>query len=81
MPCYARRMNSLIKLEEEIENIEHKFQNHQQLVKQWFEQKKSCPRNFEIGDLVLKWDKVHEDPGKHTKFHNLWLRDFVNLTS
>ena len=58
-------MNSLIKLEEEIENIEHKFQNHQQVVKQWIEQKKSFARNFEIGDLVLKCDKAHEDRGKH----------------
>ena len=29
--------------------------------------------NFEIGDLVLKWDNPHENKGKHTKFKHLWV--------
>jgi hypothetical protein len=33
-------------------------------------------KNFEIGDLVLKWDRVNEPKGKHTKFQNLWLGPF-----
>jgi hypothetical protein len=31
---------------------------------------------FEVGDLVLKWDKSHEEKGKHTKFQKLWLGPF-----
>ena len=30
-----------------------------------------------MGDLVLKWDKVHEEKGDHTKFQKLWLGTFV----
>jgi hypothetical protein len=26
-----------------------------------------------VGDLVLKWDRVNEPKGKHSKFQNLWL--------
>jgi hypothetical protein len=28
--------------------------------------------NFELGDLVLKWDSINEDKGKHEKFNRLW---------
>ena len=30
-----------------------------------------------MGDLVLKWDKVHEDKGDHTKFQKNWLGPVV----
>ena len=33
-------------------------------------------KNFQMGDLVLKWDKAHEDKGKHTKFQKMWLGPF-----
>jgi hypothetical protein len=33
-------------------------------------------KNFQMGDLVLKWDKAHEEKGKHTKFQKLWLGPF-----
>ena len=29
-----------------------------------------------MGDLVLKWDKAHEEKGKHTKFQRMWLGPF-----
>lgn len=29
--------------------------------------------NFDVGDMVLKWDKSHEDIVKHTKFQSLWI--------
>jgi hypothetical protein len=34
-------------------------------------------KEFQIGDLVLKWDKAHEEKGKHTKFQHLWLGPFL----
>ena len=34
------------------------------------------PKNFQVGDLVLKWDKAHEQKGKHTKFQRMWLGPF-----
>jgi hypothetical protein len=30
--------------------------------------KKAKPIHFQVGDLVLLWDKKHEDPGKTGKF-------------
>ena len=30
-------------------------------------------KQFQIGDLVLKWDKASEAKDKHSKFQNLWL--------
>lgn len=32
--------------------------------------------DFHIGDLVLKWDAQHQDPGKNSKFDALWLGPF-----
>jgi hypothetical protein len=51
--------------------------HHQQIVKSWFDANSSPDRNFDVGDLVLKWDKAHEGKGEHTKFQNLWLGLFV----
>ena len=31
---------------------------------------------FQVGDLVVKWDKENESKGEHTKFQDLWLGPF-----
>ena len=46
-------------------------------MKSWIDQSSSSNREFQVGDLVLKWDKVHEEKGDHTKFQKLWLGPFV----
>ena len=33
--------------------------------------------DFELGDLVLKWDARNEDKGKHGKFDNLWTGPYM----
>jgi len=33
-------------------------------------------KDFQLGDLVLKWDKAHEKKGKHTKFQWICLGPF-----
>ena len=30
-------------------------------------------KQFQVGDLVLKWDKASEVKGKHSKFQKLYL--------
>jgi len=30
-------------------------------------------RDFKEGDIVLIWDSIREDKGKHGKFDNLWF--------
>jgi len=69
----TQRINVLLKLEEERNKTKQFFSKHQSTIKKWFDSHKSTDREFEVGDLVLKWDKLNEKEGKHTKFQNLWL--------
>jgi hypothetical protein len=32
--------------------------------------------DFQLGELVLKWDAPRQDKGKHGKFEALWFRPF-----
>ena len=50
-------INTLLMLEEEREKAKSKFLAHQQIVKIWFDKHKDKENNFEVGDLVLKWDR------------------------
>ena len=71
-----QRINTLLMLKEERETAKSKFLSHQQIVKIWFNRHKEKEKNFEVGDLVLKWDRENEPKGKHSKFQSLWLRLF-----
>jgi hypothetical protein len=66
-----------MKLEEVRAQDKRKLDQHQLVVKSWFDSNSTSDRNFEVGDLVLKWDKPHEGKGEHTKFQNLWLGPFL----
>ena len=35
------------------------------------------PGSFQVGDIVLRWDKRREKPGKHGKLDNLWLGPYI----
>ena len=72
-----KRINTLLKLEEERDRPKQHFIKHQQIVKSWFDQSSSSNREFQVGDLVLKWEKSHEEKGDHTKFQKIWLGPFV----
>ena len=76
-PPFENRINALIKLEEVRAQAKRKLDQHQLVVKSWFDSNSASDRNFEVGDLVLKWDKPHEGKGEHTKFQNLWLGLFL----
>ena len=67
------RINTLLKLEESRQESKHIFNQHQGIVKIWFDKRKSGKGSFEVGDLVLKWDYPHDEKGKHTKFQHLWV--------
>ena len=45
-------------------------------MKHWFDKHKAGNKEFEVGDLVLKWDHPHDEKGKHTKFQQLWVGHF-----
>ena len=58
-------------------NEKEKITLHQNHIKRWFDKKFAQKANFDVGDLVLKWDKSHEDKGKHMKFQSLWIGSYT----
>jgi hypothetical protein len=66
-----------LNLEENRAKEKNKFETHQQTIKHWFDKKYVGEKDFQVGDLVLKWDKPHEDKGKHSKFQQLWLGPYM----
>eukprot|EP00253_Pinus_taeda_P034376 PITA_34376 len=71
-----KRINQLVKLEELRDKARNKFRNHQMIVKRWFDRHLAGDKDYQVGELVLKWDKSNEPKGKHTKFQHLWLGPF-----
>ena len=61
-----------MKLKKERNNSKDKFHIHQQIIKRWFD-KHVGNKQFQVGDMVLKWDKASEAEGKHSKHQKLWL--------
>eukprot|EP00253_Pinus_taeda_P029683 PITA_29683 len=68
-----KRINQLVRLEELRDKARNKFRNHQMIVKRWFDRHRAGDKDYQVGELVLKWDKLNEPKGKHTKFQHLWL--------
>jgi hypothetical protein len=42
-------------------------------VKHWFDKSTMGRKEFQVGDIFLKWDKANEMKLNHTKFQQLWL--------
>jgi len=63
-------------VDEEREQARRKFAAHKYVVKRWFDKNKAEIFFFEVGDLVLKWDKINKPKGKHSKFQSPWLVPF-----
>jgi hypothetical protein len=57
------------------EKLLDKAYDHQQKIK-WAFDKKVNKEDFQLGDLVLKWDAPKQDKGKHGKFEALWIGPF-----
>jgi hypothetical protein len=72
-----RRINTLLNLEENCAKAKNKFETHQQIIKHWFDNKFVGQKESQVGDLVLKWDKPHEDKWKHSKFQQLWIGPYI----
>jgi hypothetical protein len=71
-----RRINQLLKLEEERSKALNRTSQRQQSIKRYFDQSKTV-NNFQKGDLVLLWNKAKEKLSMHTKFEALWIRPYV----
>eukprot|EP00253_Pinus_taeda_P008408 PITA_08408 len=55
------RHDQILKLEEEREKAKIIHAKHQQIIKSSFDSISSGSKQFQVGDLVLKLDKAHED--------------------
>jgi hypothetical protein len=65
----------LVEVQQTREQLVDKAHDHQLNIKQVFD-KKVNKEDFQLGDLVLKWDAPKKDKGKHGKFEALWIGPF-----
>jgi ribonuclease HI len=71
-----RRINQMIHLQQTREEVFNKTQVIQENIKKIFD-KQTKEDDFELGDLVLKWDARNEDKGKHGKFDHQWTGPYM----
>jgi hypothetical protein len=65
----------MVEVQQTREQIVDKATDYQLKIKQDFD-KKLNREDFQLGDLVLKWDASMQDNGKHGKFKYLWIGPF-----
>jgi hypothetical protein len=70
-----RRIHQIMEVQQIKEQVRDATHSHQQKVKQDFD-RKVRKKEFQIGDLVLKWDAPRQNKGKHNKFDALWIDSF-----
>ena len=51
------QIDTLLKLKEERNKTKLNFHIHQQRIKRWFDKHVVGDKHFQVGELVLKWDK------------------------
>ena len=73
-----RRINQIIELNELRDKAYNEVQiTHQENMKNTFDRKVQ-EEQFQISDLVLKWDAPRED--KHGKFDHMWVVPYIITT-
>jgi hypothetical protein len=76
----TRRIKKIIEVQQNRAEVDDKLQKYQYNMKAIFD-KKDKDSEFLPGDLVLKWDAIKEDVGKHDKFDHLWFGPFRIATA
>jgi len=66
-----RRISQTIQLQQPREEVYHKTQVTQENIKRIYDRRTKA-YDFQLNDLLLKWDSRNEYKGKHGKFDNLW---------
>ena len=66
----------MIHLQQSREEVFNKTQVVQERIKNIFD-KRTKEDDFELGDLVLRWDARNEDKGNHVKFDSLWKGPYM----
>eukprot|EP00253_Pinus_taeda_P011960 PITA_11960 len=72
----AKRITDLAKVHQIREQLVKKVAAHQKKIKEAFD-KKTKSDNFQVGELVLKWDALKEKKGNHGKFDAFWACPFI----
>eukprot|EP00253_Pinus_taeda_P015098 PITA_15098 len=65
-----RRINQTIHLQQTMEEVLQNTSKLQEKIKKIYDHK-TKEDNFNLGDVVLRWDARNEEKGKHGKFENL----------
>jgi len=63
----TKRITDLAEVHQIREQLVEKDIAHQRKIKEVFDRKTKID-NFQVGDLVLKWDALKEKKGNHGKF-------------
>jgi hypothetical protein len=71
----VRRIHQMVEVQQIREQVMDVAHSRKQKVKQAFD-RKVRKKEFEVEDLVLKWDAPRQDKGKHSKFDALWIGPF-----
>jgi hypothetical protein len=75
MDDMIRRIQQMVEVQQTWEQLVDKAYDHQPKIKQAFD-KKVKKEDFQLSDLVLKWDAPGQDKGNHDKFEALWIGPF-----
>ena len=70
-----KRINDLAEVHQIREQLVENAAVHQKNIKEAFD-KRTKTDNFQVGDLVLKWDALKENKGNHGKFDAFWIGPF-----
>jgi hypothetical protein len=71
----VRRIHQVVEVQQIREQVMDRAYTHQQKIKQAFD-RKVRKKEFELGNLVLKWDAPRQDRGKYIKFDALCIGPF-----
>eukprot|EP00253_Pinus_taeda_P032933 PITA_32933 len=72
----ARRITDLAKIHHIREPLVEKAAAHRKKIKEAFDRNTKAD-NFQVGDLVLKWDALKEKKDNHGKFNAFWTGPFI----
>ena len=72
----AKRITDLAEVHQISEQLVEKAAAHQKKIKEAFD-KRTKTDNFQVGNLVLKWDALKEKKSNHGKFDAFWTEPFI----
>jgi hypothetical protein len=70
-----KRIQQLVEVQQTQEQLVYNAYDHQLKIKQAFN-KKVNKEDFQLGNLVLKWDAQRQDKDNNSKFEALWVVPF-----